>query len=142
MKSGMKNINSYRKFKRNDKEVNTDGEYILYWMQVNRRFHYNYALEYAIALSNKYDKPLLIYEGLNVGYPWASDRFHTFIMQGMKENLDFANEKSLNFYSYLEPEHKADEGFSTVWLKMQLRLSRMNIQSLLSGLTTKMWRKI
>ena len=46
----MKNINSHRKFVRNKKEVNTDGDYILYWMQVNRRFQYNYALEYAVAL--------------------------------------------------------------------------------------------
>lgn len=106
----MKNINSYRKFKRNDKEVNPEGEYILYWMQINRRFQYNYALEYAVALANKYEKPLLIYEGLNVDYPWASDRLHTFIMQGMKENLDYAVQKDLNYFSYLEPESKAGKG--------------------------------
>lgn len=106
----MKNINSYRKFKRNDHEIAEDGEYVLYWMQVNRRFQYNYALEYAVALANKLDKPLLIYEGLNVDYPWASDRLHTFIMQGMKENLDFAKSRDLNFYSYLEPEPAAGKG--------------------------------
>lgn len=106
----MKNINSYRKFRRNQKEVNTGGDYILYWMQVNRRFQYNYSLEYAIALSHKYAKPLLIYEGLNVDYPWASDRIHTFILQGMKENLDFAKEKNLNYFPYLEREPKAGKG--------------------------------
>jgi deoxyribodipyrimidine photo-lyase len=106
----MKNINTLRKFKRNNKQVNSDGDYILYWMQVNRRFQYNYALEYAIALSHKYAKPLLVYEGLNADYPWASDRLHTFIMQGMKENLAIAQEKNLNYYSYLEPEPKAGKG--------------------------------
>lgn len=106
----MKNINSYRKFSRNDHEVNKEGDYVLYWMQTNRRFQYNYALEYAVALSNKLDKPLLIYEGLSVSYPWASDRFHTFIMEGMKENLDTANQKNLNYYAYLEPEEKAGKG--------------------------------
>ncbi|MAL18981.1 MAG: hypothetical protein CL670_04765 [Balneola sp.] len=106
----MKNINSLRKFKRNDNDVNPDGEYILYWMQVNRRFHYNYAFEYAIALSHKYAKPLLVYEGLNVDYPWASDRIHTFMMQGMKENLEYAKEKNLNYFSYLEPEQGAGKG--------------------------------
>ncbi|MDZ7807777.1 MAG: hypothetical protein U5K71_11770 [Gracilimonas sp.] len=106
----MKNINSYRKFNRNETEPNPEGDYVLYWMQINRRFQYNYALEYAVALANKFDKPLLIYEGLNVSYPWASDRIHTFMMQGMKENLDYAKEQSLNFYSYLEPEPKAGKG--------------------------------
>lgn len=108
MKADMKNINSYRKFVRNNKEPNQSGEYVLYWMQTNRRFQYNYALEYAVAWANKLEKPLLVYEGLNVDYPWACDRFHTFLMQGMKENLDFALSKKLNFYSYLEP--KAGEG--------------------------------
>ncbi len=104
----MKNINSYRKFKRNEKEVHEDGEYVLYWMQINRRFHYNFALEYAVALANKFDKPLLIYEGLISNYPWASDRIHTFMMQGMKEHLDHAAEKGINYYSYVE--RKPEEG--------------------------------
>lgn len=106
----MKNINSYRKFSRNDKNPNKEGDYVLYWMQINRRFQYNYALEYAVAWANKLGKPLLIYEGLAIDYPWASDRFHWFVMQGMKENLDFAQEKELNFFSYLEPKSEAGKG--------------------------------
>lgn len=106
----MKNINSYRKFKRNEAEPNEEGEYILYWVQTNRRFKYNYALEYAIGWANKLDKPLLIYEGLNIDYPWASDRIHTFMMEGMKENLDFARSRDLNYFSYLESEKGAGKG--------------------------------
>ena len=106
----MKNINSYRKFERNTKEPNQDGEYVLYWMQINRRLEYNYALEYAVAWANKLQKPLLIYEGLNIDYPWACDRFHTFIMEGMKENLDMAATAGVNFYSYLETAKGAGKG--------------------------------
>lgn len=109
----MKNINSYRKFKRNEAEPNKDGDYVLYWMQTNRRFQFNYALEYAIGWANKLDKPLLIYEGLNIDYPWASDRIHTFIMEGMKENLDIALSKGLNFYSFVETE--AGEGKGLIY---------------------------
>lgn len=104
----MKNINSYRKFTRNEKSINPEGEYVLYWMQINRRLQYNYALEYAVALANKYEKPLLIYEGLNVDYPWACDRFHTFIMQGMKENQRIVKEEGINFFSFVETS--PDEG--------------------------------
>ena len=110
MQTDIKNINSYRRFNRNDKSPNNEGDYILYWMQTNRRLQYNYALEYAIAWANKLDKPLLIYEGLNIDYPWACDRFHTFIMQGMKENLEIARSKDVNFFSYIEPEAGAGKG--------------------------------
>lgn len=106
----MKNINSYRKFARNEHEPNKDGDYVLYWMQINRRFQYNYALDYAIAWANKLGKPLLIYEGLSIEYPWACDRFHSFIMQGMKENLDFAHSKKINYFSFVEPEIGAGKG--------------------------------
>ena len=60
----MKKINSYRKRIRNNKPINKNGEYVLYWMQINRRFEYNFALEYAVAWANKLNKPLLIYEDL------------------------------------------------------------------------------
>jgi deoxyribodipyrimidine photo-lyase len=110
MKSSMKNINSYRTFKRNKKEPNEEGEYVLYWMQINRRLQYNFALEYAVAWANKLGKPLLIYEALSVDYQWASDRIHTFMMEGMKENLESANQQGHNFFSYLEPESRAGKG--------------------------------
>lgn len=106
----MKNINSFRRFSRNSNEPNTDREYVLYWMQVNRRFQYNYALEYAVAWANKLDKPLLIYEALSVDYPWACDRFHSYIMEGMKENLDYAKTNSINLFSYVETLAQSGKG--------------------------------
>ncbi len=106
----MQNINAYRKFSLNNKQPNKEGDYVLYWMQVNRRFQYNYALEYAVAWANKLNKPLLIYEGLSIEYPWACDRFHAFIMQGMEENLEFAKANTLNYYSFVEPEIGAGKG--------------------------------
>jgi deoxyribodipyrimidine photo-lyase len=106
----MKNINSYRKFDRNKHSVNEEGEYVLYWMQINRRFEYNFALEYAVAWANKLNKPLLIYEGLNIDYPWACDRFHSFILQGMMENLEIATQNNINLFSYVEPKINAGRG--------------------------------
>lgn len=106
----MKNINSFRKFKRNENEVNESGEYVLYWMQANRRFSYNYALDYAVGWANKLGKPLLIYEGLNVDYPWASDRLHRFILEGMQENLELSKKQKFNYYPYVEPEKGAGKG--------------------------------
>lgn len=98
----MRSINSYRVFKQNKREPNPDGEYVLYWMQINRRFQYNYALEYAVGRANKLGKPLLILEAFSCDYPWATDRSHTFMMQGMKEHLEYAREKNLNYISFVE----------------------------------------
>ena len=98
----MKNFNSYRVFKRNQLEPNSDGDYVLYWMQINRRFHYNFALEYAVAWANKLNKPLLILEAFSCDYSWATDRSHTFMMQGMKEHLEYANDQHLNYVSFVE----------------------------------------
>lgn len=100
----MKNFNSYRVFKRNQNEPNPDGDYVLYWMQINRRFHYNYALEYAIGWANKLGKPLLILEAFSCDYPWATDRSHTFMMQGMKEHQEYAIDQGLNYVSFVEQE--------------------------------------
>lgn len=100
----MKNINSHRVFSRNKNEPNPEGKYVLYWMQINRRFHYNYALEYAVAWANKLGKPLLILEAFSCDYPWATDRSHTFMMQGMKEHLEYAKQQNLNYVSFVEKE--------------------------------------
>jgi deoxyribodipyrimidine photo-lyase len=98
----MKNFNSYRVFERNRKNVNADGDYVLYWMSINRRLEYNYALEYAVGWANKLGKPLLIYEGLSCDIPWASDRFHQFLIEGMHETQQTCTEKGINYYSYVE----------------------------------------
>lgn len=101
----MKNINSHRVFKRNDKEPNEDGYYVLYWMQSTRRLQYNFGLEYAVSWANKLGKPLLIFEAFSCNYKWATDRSHTFMMQGMKENLDYAEDNDLNYITFCEEEH-------------------------------------
>ena len=31
-------------------------------------------------------RPLVVFEPLRVGYPWASDRLHAFVLQGMADN--------------------------------------------------------
>lgn len=100
----MKNINNYRVFKRNKIDPNLEGDFILYWMQSTRRFHYNYGLEYAVSWANKLNKSLLILEAFSCNYNWATDRSHKFMMQGMEENLEFAENKDLNYITFCEKE--------------------------------------
>ena len=60
----------------NDAPVRTDGAYVLYWMIAFRRTGWNFSLEQAVEWARRLDKPLIIFEPLRVGYPWASDRLH------------------------------------------------------------------
>lgn len=98
----MKNINSKRVFKRNEKEPNSDGDFVVYWMQTNHRMQYNYALEYAVGWANKLNKPLLIYEELSCDYHWASDRIHSFYLEGMSEHVKIADQKGINYFPVVE----------------------------------------
>lgn len=59
------------------------GRYVLYWAQMNRRVESNHGLAYAVELANGLGLPVLFYEGLTCSYPHASDRFHTFLLEGV-----------------------------------------------------------
>ena len=69
----------------NDKPENTNARYVLYWMQMFKRTSHNHALVWAIRKANELKLPLVVYEGLKYYYPWASDRLHTFILEGVEE---------------------------------------------------------
>src|SRR5579859_8004845 len=60
-------------------------KYVLYWAQMNRRVDSNHALAYAAELANEAQLPVLFYEGLTCSYPYANDRFHTFILEGVPD---------------------------------------------------------
>ena len=94
----------------NDKEVRAHGEYVLYWMIAFRRTEWNFSLQRAVELARQLRKPLLVFEPLRSGYPWASDRFHHFVIQGMAENAKRLSRKSVSYFPYIEPEHGMGKG--------------------------------
>lgn len=59
------------------------GEFVLYWMQMTQRAHENFALDFAIERANELGIPVVAVFRLRHDYPWASDRFHTFVLQAM-----------------------------------------------------------
>jgi deoxyribodipyrimidine photo-lyase len=65
--------------------VRARGEYVLYWMRANRRVESNHALQFAAALANRLEKPLLCYQRLTCSYPYANDRLHAFQLEGVAE---------------------------------------------------------
>ncbi|MEO1525415.1 MAG: deoxyribodipyrimidine photo-lyase, partial [Planctomycetota bacterium] len=62
-----------------------EDSFVLYWMHSALRAHENPALDSAICLARELGLPLLVYHGLSEEYPYASDRHHTFLLQGHRD---------------------------------------------------------
>ena len=69
----------------NGRVERANAKYVLYWAQMNRRVDSNQALLFAAQLANQHALPVLVYEGLTCWYPYASDRIHTFMLEGVAE---------------------------------------------------------
>ena len=79
------------------------GEFVLYWMQgVTMRSRANFALNFAIDQANRLSIPVLVYQGLRHDYPWASDRFHTFILESAVDLYHGFADRDIQYAFYLE----------------------------------------
>jgi len=85
----------------NDKPIRPERDFVLYWMIAFRRTHWNFALDQAIEHARELKKPLVILEALRCDYPWASDRMHRFVLDGMTEKSRKLD-GSVLYYPYVE----------------------------------------
>ncbi len=65
--------------------LHADRDYVLYWSVGARRTRANPALDVALRHCRELGKGLVVLDALRVDHPWASRRFHTFIMEGMAD---------------------------------------------------------
>jgi deoxyribodipyrimidine photo-lyase len=86
----------------NDRPESAAGAYVLYWMQSARRLDHNHALDQALADARRLGKPLVVFEGLRLDYPWASLRLHRFILEGMRANSEAAKALGLSYWPWVE----------------------------------------
>jgi deoxyribodipyrimidine photo-lyase len=70
-------------------------------MQMNRRAESNHALEHAVSQANHLGLPLFVYEGLTCTYPYASDRFHRFILDGVPDTQASLARRGVGYGFYL-----------------------------------------
>lgn len=68
---------------------------------MNRRTAYNHALAHAVELANSRGLPLLYYEALGCTYPYASDRLHTFVLQGVPDTARALEPLGIGYAFYL-----------------------------------------
>jgi deoxyribodipyrimidine photo-lyase len=87
--------------------VRPGADYLLYWAQMNRRVASNHALAHAIETANEMNLPLLVYEGLTCSYPYANDRLHTFVLEGVRDTAEALSRAGIGYCFYLR-KRRAD----------------------------------
>ena len=84
--------------------------FVLYWMIAARRTRWSFALQRAVDWACELGKPLVVLEALRCGYPWASDRLHRFVLDGMSEHARALARSPAFYYPYVEPRPGAGQG--------------------------------
>jgi deoxyribodipyrimidine photo-lyase len=72
-----------------------------------KRTSHNHALIWAIRKANELKLPLVVYEGLKYYYPWASDRLHTFIIEGVEERQRDFEGLGIRYVFYLQKDESS-----------------------------------
>lgn len=94
----------------NDLPIRSDGEHVVYWMVGSRRLQSNFALQHAVEQARALGKPLIILEALRCDYPWASDRLHRFVIDGMADHAAALAGSPVAYFPYVEPSRGAGKG--------------------------------
>jgi deoxyribodipyrimidine photo-lyase len=94
----------------NDRPLRATGSHVIYWMTAHRRVERNFALQRAVEAARHLRKPLVVLEALRCDYPWASDRLHRFVIDGMADQARALNAAALTYLPYVEPERGAGRG--------------------------------
>ena len=83
------------------------GEFVLYWMRTAVRAHENPALDAALLLGRALSRPVFVYHALSERYPFASDRHHTFILEGARDVEAECADRGIGYAFHLErPGHR------------------------------------
>lgn len=102
----------------NERPIRGDGDFVLYWMTAFRRVHWNFSLQRALEHCRELRRPLVILDAVRIRYPWASDRLHRFIIEGMAANqaaVAAADNPGVLYFPYVEPEPGKGSGlFATL----------------------------
>lgn len=94
----------------NNAPLRVGGDYVLYWMISARRPSFNFALDRALEWADELGKPLVVLEPLRVGYRWASERLHRFVLDGMAANARAFESTPAFYFPYVERRPEEGKG--------------------------------
>jgi deoxyribodipyrimidine photo-lyase len=79
-------------------------------MIAHRRVGWTFALDRALEWVRELGRPLVILEALRADYPWAADRLHRFVLDGMADTAKRLAGTAVTYYPYVEPARGAGKG--------------------------------
>src|SRR5262245_20179014 len=82
--------------------VRPDRPWVVYWMVASRRAPANSARQRAVERAAELGRALVVVEPIRVDHPWASDRFHAFVLQGMADNARAFAARRVRYVPYVE----------------------------------------
>lgn len=88
----------------NDQPARRQGRYVLYWAQANRRVENNEALQFAIELANRWQRPVLFLETLSRAEQLRGHRFVRFLLEGIAATAQQCRERAIGYRFLVEPE--------------------------------------
>ncbi len=78
---------------------------VVYWMQQAQRSRDNPALEHALALAARWDRPVCVVFGLDADYPGGTERAFVFMLEGLRDVRDALRERGIGFACRLGAPH-------------------------------------
>jgi len=93
----MKNIPDDRIHLIQKAEANEAGDYLLYWMSLSFRTHWNYALEYAVGLAEQHDSQVVVLVNLELTQKQFTERHIRFVLEGLQEVEESLAERQIKF---------------------------------------------
>lgn len=81
----------------NNKNINNQRDYVLYWMQSSQRLSDNRALTISAKVANHLDKQLYIIFNFISDYPEANYRHYSFMYDGIKEIHEELDDSGIRF---------------------------------------------
>ena len=86
----------------NDAPAREAGEFVLLWLQGQRRIRGNLAFAHAQRRANELARPLVVYEALRNDYPHASERLHHFVLSGVADTARDCAEQGVAYGFFLQ----------------------------------------
>ncbi len=85
-----------------DAEPKRGRPYVLYWMRMAVRGHDHPALDAAVAIANALGTIVFVYHAVSERYPFASDRHHTFILEGARDVAHELQQRGIAYALHVE----------------------------------------
>jgi len=86
----------------NERPADPRKPFVLLWLQGQRRVSQNLAFSHAQRSANELGLPLVVYEGLRRDYPYASERLHRFVLEGVADTADDCARRGVAYGFFLE----------------------------------------